>query len=132
MPETESISPASGNPRQALVLGAVVLLIALAGLIAWFAIKGLKPRATPIGDILADLRSYDGKVVTIEGEASSPMNLLLLKYYEVSDDSGSIMVVTERGLPAVGEEVRVDGVVHEVFNLGGVNYTVIMEPASRE
>ena len=120
---------ATGGSRSALIAGLVIVGLAAAGLIIYFGLRATSPRATPIGEILADLRRYDGQIVTVEGMASAPLNLMVLKSYEVTDETGSIMVVTERGLPQDGSEVAVEGVVHEVFNLGGINYTVILEPA---
>jgi hypothetical protein len=129
MRENEGGTVATGGSRTALWAGLIILGAVVAGGIIYLAIQASGPRPVPIGDILADLRKYDGQTVTIAGEASNPLNVLVMKAYDVSDGTGSIKVVTERGLPAAGSVVRVEGVVHEVFNLGGMNYTVLLEPA---
>ena len=106
----------------------VLVIAILAGLVlgfmAWKRIQDSKP--IPIGDILGDLRTYDGQVVHVEGEVTSTMNLVV-KWFDVSDGTGTISVVTERGLPTKGTTVKVDGQVNELFNLGGISKTVIME-----
>jgi len=115
--------------RQAVTGLIVVIVIIVAAALAFVAWKTIQPQPTPIGEILGDLRTYDGQFVTVHGEASNPLNLLLFKGYDVTDDSGTIKVVTDRGLPKVGETVTVQGQVKEVFNFNGINMTVIYEPA---
>ncbi|MBN2081185.1 OB-fold nucleic acid binding domain-containing protein [bacterium] len=106
----------------------IVLIIVAAGL-AWLAWRTIEPPPTPIGTVLNDLRTYDGQGVTVAGTVENPLNLLGLKTYDLTDDSGTIRVVTERGLPKAGDEIHVTGMVSEVFNVAGVNMTVIMETA---
>jgi hypothetical protein len=115
--------------RQAVTGLIVVIVIVVALALAYTAWKTAQPRPTPIGDILGDLRTWDGQLVTVRGEASNPINLLLFKGYDVSDDTGTIKVVTDRGLPKPGETITVQGQVKEVFNFNGMNMTVIYEPA---
>lgn len=110
------------------VTGLVVcIVVAVAALLGYFAWRAALPSPTPIGEILADLRTYDGKPVTIRGEVTNTLNVVVLKAFDVTDDSGSIRVVTERGLPRIGSEITVNGIVHEVYNIAGVNYTVVLE-----
>ena len=52
-----------------------------------------------------------------------------VKAFDLSDDTGTIKVVTQRGLPAIGDTLTVTGEVHEVFNVGDVNMTVLVELA---
>lgn len=115
-----------------LKVGILVSVILLAVVLAYFAWQRIEhSKAIPIGEILSDLREYDGKMVHIEGEVSNTMNLVY-KWFELSDESGSIIVVTERGLPTIGTTVSVDGTVNELFNLGGISKTVILEMPERE
>ena len=85
------------------------------------------PRPIPIADVLGDLRTYDGTTVTVQGVVSTPMNLLGMKYFTLTDDTGEIIVVTEHGLPHEGKDVRVIGQVNQMFEIAGVSMTVIFE-----
>ncbi|MEZ5338599.1 MAG: hypothetical protein R3F46_10065 [bacterium] len=115
-----------------LVTGILVVAVLGAGALGYVAYQRIAgSRPVPIGEILADLRSYDGTVVHVEGEVTSTMNLVV-KWFEISDGTGSITVVTERGLPTVGTTVAVDGQVNELFNLGGISKTVLMEMPERQ
>ena len=82
---------------------------------------------TKIADIRNDPRGYDGKSVTVAGEATRAANLLLLRTYVVSDGSGEITVVTERAVPKTGERVRVRGTVKQAFAVGSAEMLVIVE-----
>ncbi len=115
-----------------LMMGLLVVAILVAGglgIYAWRQIEEAK--AIPVADILADLRTYDGRMVHVKGKVTSTMNLMV-KWFELDDGTATITVVTERGLPTIGEEVEVDGQVDELFNLGGISKTVIMELPERE
>jgi hypothetical protein len=104
----------------------VVLFLAIAlGVAAYMKVT---PHPLSIGAVLRDLRTYDGTSVTVQGTVRTIYNVAGVKWYELEDPSGSIPVVTERGLPKQGDYMQVTGIVHEVFNLGGINYTVLLEP----
>ena len=83
--------------------------------------------ATRIGDIRADPRHFDGRVVTVKGEVRRPANLLLLRTYVVADGTGEITVVTERAVPRGGERVRVQGLVKQAFAVGNAEMLVLVE-----
>ena len=102
----------------------VVVLAAAAGVYLWW---WPQSRPVTIGQILRDLRHYDGQTVTIRGKVVSAMNVVVARYFEVSDNTGDIKVVTKRGLPKVGDTVTVHGVVHQVFSIRGMDWTVIEE-----
>jgi hypothetical protein len=80
-----------------------------------------------IDQIMGDPRGYVDNTVTIEGRVTDYFSLMLVKYYTVSDGTGSINVVTGRTLPAVGQKVKVRGKVTEVFSLGTRRLIVLME-----
>lgn len=117
-----------GNP--AVVGLTVLIVVVVAAVLVYFAWRTIQPAPTPIAEILADLRTFDGQAVTIRGKVSNPINILLVKAYDVTDDSGTIKVVTQRGLPKAGETLTINGVVNELYSIAGVNYTVIIEPAA--
>jgi hypothetical protein len=52
-----------------------------------------------------------------------------MKAFRLTDESGEMMVVTERGLPADGAHVRVEGVVKQAFKVGTFEQTVVFEAA---
>jgi hypothetical protein len=114
------------NPALAVGI-TVVVVIVVAVALAYFAWRVMEPAPTPIGEILADLRTYDGKMVTVEGRVGSRISILGFKSFDVTDETGTITIVTERGVPQGEETVRVDGTVYEVFSIGPVSKTVIVE-----
>lgn len=100
----------------------VVLCLMLAGLTA--CITG---GATPIADIVGDIRTYEDKEVTVSGEVVNSVSILILKYFTLRDSTGEIAVVTERSLPLKGEKLTVRGRVKAAFSLGDQRMIVIME-----
>jgi hypothetical protein len=83
--------------------------------------------ATKISDIKKTPGAFEGRTVTIAGKVTSTYNLVLVKYYEVDDGSGTIPVVTESALPKEGESVRVKGRVNQAFALGTARLVVVVE-----
>jgi hypothetical protein len=81
----------------------------------------------PIERIMSDPRGYVDHTVTIEGRVTDYFSLLVVKYYTVTDGTGSINVLTGRTLPAVGQKVKVRGKVTEVFAIGTKRLIVLME-----
>lgn len=126
--------PAHATHRRAsalslpVIIGLIVVLLG-GGVLAFFVWRGSQVRPTPVRDILSDLRTWDGQSVTIHGKVEAPTNLVLLKFYDINDGTGTIKVVTERGLPAAGSEIDVTGIVNQLYQVAGNEYTVILEPA---
>lgn len=88
--------------------------------------------STPIGNILKNPRNYDGKALTISGQVTDRISLLVVKYYQVKDDTGEILVVSERPLPAKGEKVKVKGRVKEAFSLLDKQVLVFIEEPQKK
>jgi hypothetical protein len=82
---------------------------------------------TPIRDILDTPAKYEGTTVLISGEVEESVNVLVLKYYVVRDESGRIPVVTSGAVPRRGARVRARGVVRQAFALGDNSLTVVIE-----
>ncbi|NWF99499.1 MAG: hypothetical protein HXY19_00930 [Thermoanaerobaculaceae bacterium] len=101
--------------------------LALAALVGLLAAACSSLFATRIGDILANPRKYDGREVTVAGKVTDTTNLLVVKYFTVSDGTGKIPVVTERPLPREGESITVTGTVEEAFALGDRHLLVLLE-----
>jgi hypothetical protein len=82
---------------------------------------------TPIREILDHPEQYDRRSVTIAGEVEGATNILVLRYYRVSDGTGTITVVTPRAVPKRGTKVKVRGVVHQAFAIGDQSLTILSE-----
>ncbi len=82
---------------------------------------------TKIGDILSHPRNFAGKEVTISGEVTETFSMFFVKYFTLRDGSGEITVVTERPLPAMGEKIKVKGIVKEAFSIGTKSALVLVE-----
>ena len=68
-----------------------------------------KLTSTEIKDILDHPRNYENKEVTIYGTVINAASLLVVKYFEMQDDTGTIKVVTDKLLPKKGEKLKVTG-----------------------
>jgi hypothetical protein len=87
--------------------------------------SGLFP--TPIGKILADPRAYAGKTVTVSGEVTQIFSFFVIRYFKLRDETGEIVIVTNRPLPKVGAKIKVKGTVEEAFSIGDQQLIVINE-----
>lgn len=85
-----------------------------------------KLTATKIKDILEHPRNYENKEVTIYGTVTGAVSLLVLKYFEVQDDTGTIKVMTGRVLPQKGEKLRVTGTLVSI-EVGPERWIVLRE-----
>ncbi|HEX9179068.1 MAG TPA: OB-fold nucleic acid binding domain-containing protein [Burkholderiales bacterium] len=83
--------------------------------------------ATDIGSIVDNPRKYADQTVTVSGDVQDTFGLGGLKYYTVTDKTGSIRVMTERPLPKQGERIRVTGKVQEAFSFGSQTSVVLVE-----
>jgi len=63
--------------------------------------------ATKIKDILDHPRNYENKEVTAYGTVLNAVSLLVVKYFEIQDDTGTIKIVTDKLLPTKGEKLKV-------------------------
>ena len=64
---------------------------------------------TKIKDVLDHPREFEGKDITLSGTVTNAVSLVLIKYYEIEDGTGSIKVVTDKLLPTRGEKLQVTG-----------------------
>ncbi len=83
--------------------------------------------STKIADIRNNPRHYAGKEVTVSGEVTETVSLVVVKYFTLRDNTGEITVVTERALPKEGERLKVRGTVREAFSIGSERLLVIVE-----
>jgi len=89
--------------------------------------KGYFESVVPIKKLLENPRDYDNRTVTIEGQVEEVYSLLVVKYFSVRDNTGVIIVVTERILPKKGEKIKVKGRVADAFSIGDKSLTVFKE-----
>lgn len=104
--------------------GAWVVLVALAAT----ACTGVLP--TAIGKLSENPRGYVGKTVTVRGEVTEAVSLLVFKYFEIKDATGTVYVTTTRPLPAVGQKLTVRGVVREL-DLGPLGRIFALEEQAK-
>jgi len=82
--------------------------------------------STKIKEILEHPREYEEKEVTIYGTVTESTSMLVVKYFEIKDDTGAIKVVTDRLLPSKGEKIKVTGHT-SVLEFGSERWIVLRE-----
>ena len=102
-----------------------VLIITVLGVGGWYYIN--RVHSTEISRIVSNPRDYAGKEITISGTVADRFSFLVLKYFNLSDSTGNITVVTDKPLPATGSKIRVKGRVKEEFSLGDKQVLVFQE-----
>ena len=81
------------------------------------------PSRVNIGKIIANPSKYQDKEVVIAGRVSNSFGVPLVGgIYKIDDGTGSIWVVTNRGVPSKGAEVGLKGRVQEGVNYSGKSY----------
>ena len=80
-----------------------------------------------IKEIVKDPRTYVDHTVTVEGNVTGVLSLVVFKYFTINDGTGQINVVTDRPLPRQGQKIKVIGKVKEVIALGRDTLLVLME-----
>jgi hypothetical protein len=83
---------------------------------------------TKIGRITADPTRYRDRAVRVEGQVTNSFGALFAGGYQLQDDTGKIVVITNQGVPSRGATVTVSGKVMEGITVMGRSYgTVIQE-----
>ena len=82
--------------------------------------------AMKIKDLLDHPRDYQSQDITVYGTVTNAVSLLVIKYYEIQDGTGSIKVVTDKLLPTRGEKVKVTGRM-TVAEMGTERWVVLRE-----
>lgn len=85
-----------------------------------------KLTSTKIKDILDHPRDHENKEITIYGTVTGSASLLVVKYFEIQDDTGTIKVITHRVLPRQGEKLQVTGHM-ESIEIGTERWIVLRE-----
>ncbi|MBO0800460.1 MAG: hypothetical protein J2P31_16705 [Blastocatellia bacterium] len=90
------------------------------------------PQQTTINSINGDPARYRGKEVLIVGNVTNSFGAIGQGAYELSDDTGKIWVVTDRGVPAKGARVGAVGRYVQGINWGGRNLASALEETDRK
>jgi len=82
----------------------------------------------PIGTLLDDPARYDGKTVRVRGTVGESVGALGRGIYRLSDDTGTLGVLSERGgAPRQGARVGVEGEFKALFTFGDQSQAVLLE-----
>lgn len=116
-------SSATRLPWRRLVVGVMFLSLLLSGCERF--------STTAIGSILKNPRAFQGRTVTVAGEVTGSLNLIVISGYRVRDGSGEITVVTDGAVPKTGDSVRVSGQVDQAVAIGNQGLVVLHEMVDR-
>lgn len=92
---------------------ALVAILLAAGLAACAA------RAT-VNRILAEPQRYANDEVQLTGRVVRAASLLGRGAYQLDDGTGTIWVVSQRGVPREGARVKVKGTVRDAYDIGSI------------
>jgi hypothetical protein len=76
--------------------------------------------ATSVNKVLADPSQYRNREVTLSGDVLDSYSFGTRGAYRISDHTGELWVVSDKGVPRKGARVKVTGTIKEGFNLGGL------------
>jgi hypothetical protein len=97
-------------------------LVVLLGLVV--AIAGTAACATSIRKVLNDPSRYRDREVTISGHVLDSYSVAGNGVYHVEDETGSLWVASQHGVPRKGAYVKTRGTIREGFNLGALGNIV--------
>jgi hypothetical protein len=75
--------------------------------------------ARTVNHVLADPGRYRNHEITLSGYVVDSFSVAQRGVYRIEDRTGTLWVVSDRGVPRRGARVKVRGVIREGFNLGG-------------
>ena len=90
------------------------------------------PQRISIADIEANPSRYYDKEVGIAGKVDNSygVSIPIIKeqggIYKVNDGTGSIWVITQRGVPSKGAELGIKGKIQNGVNYNGKNYGLVL------
>jgi hypothetical protein len=90
------------------------------------------PKQTTINQLSGDPSRYRGKEVLIIGNVTNSFGALNQGAYELSDETGKIWVITQRGVPSKGARVGAVGRYIQGINWGGRNLASALEETDRK
>lgn len=81
------------------------------------------PKRTSIQDIERNPSKFYGKDVAVAGRVTNSFGVAMLGgVYKLDDGTGSIWVLSKRGVPSRGTQVGVKGQIQEGVSFSGRNY----------
>lgn len=90
------------------------------------------PSQTTINRLNGDPARYRGKEVLIIGTVTNSFGAVGFGAYELSDETGKIWVLTQRGAPSKGARVGAVGRYVQGINWSGRNYGSAIEETDRK
>jgi hypothetical protein len=91
------------------------------------------PERTSIGNISANPSKYLNKDTAVAGRVTNSFGIARLGgIYKVDDGTGSIWVLTNKGVPSKGSQVGVRGEIQEGVTYGGKTYGLGMTEKERK
>jgi len=91
-----------------------------AAVLATSALVSTACASTSVNRILADPSRYRDREVHVSGSVVDSYSIGNRGAYRIGDDSGTLWVVSDRGVPRKGAHVTVTGTIREGFNLAGL------------
>jgi len=76
--------------------------------------------ARTINQVLVDPSRYRNHEVSLSGSVVDSYSVGDRGVYRIDDRTGQLWVVSDRGVPRKGAQVKVKGTVREGFNVGGI------------
>jgi hypothetical protein len=73
-----------------------------------------------INEIKADPSRYANKEVTVVGEVIRSFSMLGKGGYEISDGTGKLWIVSDKGVPREGAKVAVTGTIRDGYSFGSI------------
>jgi hypothetical protein len=93
---------------------------ALLALLAVFALSAAGCASTTINRLLAEPERYRNDDVRLRGDVVESVSLLGHGAYRLDDGTGTIWVVSRRGVPRRGARIEVKGEVKDVVDIGSI------------
>ena len=100
--------------------------------LAWI-VAGCQDEPIPIASLLSNAGAHDGQSVTVVGEVKGAAGAFGYGVYQLSDGTGTITIVTEKGgVPVKGAKVAVTGTFRNGFTVGTETVAAIQEKERHE
>lgn len=112
-------------------LGTKAILVCLIGIVGLLA--AACPKRVSIADIEANPSKYYNKEVAIAGTTQTSFGVAIPiisngsgGIYKIDDGTGSIWVITKRGVPSRGSQLGVKGKIQNGISYNGRNYGLVL------
>ncbi len=91
--------------------------------------KGCKTSSScpKIKELYDNPDDFHGKEECLEGTVKGGTNLYVLKFYQLEDETGSIIVVTNGAVPNSGKKKQIYGKVNQYFKMPGKGSIMVIE-----